>query len=105
MGPLPETVRPNSHKELWMKYQERYQPILIGVNGTFEIDGDSLGGFLCTTAGTITVTKVNELSGANVTIINAHPVSAGIYYPLPFFLGSNGGTFTAAGGASGTLGV
>ncbi len=88
-----------------MKYQERYQPILVGVDATVPINSDSVGGFLCKTAGTITVTKVNELSGANVTIINAHPVSAGIYYPLPFFLGSNGGTFTAAGGASGTLGV
>ena len=88
-----------------MKYQERYQPNLIGVNGTFKIEGDSIGGCLCATAGTITVTKVNEISGANVTIINAHPVTAGVYYPLPFLLGSNGGTFTAAGGASGTLGV
>lgn len=88
-----------------MKFQERYQPVLIGVNGTFEIDGNSLGGFLCVTAGNITVTKVNEISGANDTIINALPVTPGIYYPLPFFLGSNGGTFTAAGGASGTLGI
>lgn len=88
-----------------MKYQERYQPILIGVNGTAIISGDSIGGFLCKTAGTITVTEVNEINGAAVTIIDTHPVTAGVYYPLPFFLGSNGGTFTAAGGASGTLGV
>lgn len=88
-----------------MKYQERYQPILIGVNGVFAISGNSIGGFLCKTAGTVTVTKVNEITGANDTIIDTHPVTAGVYYPLPFHLGSNGGTFTAAGGASGTLGI
>ena len=88
-----------------MKYQERYQPVLVGVNGTFKIESNSIGGFLCKTAGTISVSDFNELTGATVLVIDAHPVTAGVYYPLPFYLGSSGGTFTAAGGASGTLGI
>ena len=88
-----------------MKYQERYQPILVGVDATVTINSDSVGGFLCKTAGTITISEVNEINGSLATIVDAHPVSAGIYYPLPFHLGSNGGRFVAAGGASGTLGV
>jgi hypothetical protein len=88
-----------------MNIQERYTPYPVAANATVEIAGSALGGFLCTTAGTITV--VRNASGGNpqLTILTAHPVSAGIYYPLPFYLGTQGGTFTAAGGASGLLGV
>lgn len=88
-----------------MKYQERYQPILVGLNGTVRIETNSVGGFLCKTAGTISISDFNEITGATVLIVDAHPVTAGVYYPLPFYLGSAGGTFTCAGGASGTLGV
>lgn len=88
-----------------MKYQERYQPILVGLDATVRIETNSVGGFLCKTAGTISISEFNEINGTTVLIVDAHPVTAGVYYPLPFFLGSNGGTFTAAGGASGTLGV
>lgn len=89
-----------------MKIQERYTPVVVGVNATVPLRGNSLGGFLCKTAGTITV-----LDHSGNTIINAHPVTAGVYYPLPFvlstgFIGDSGlASFTAAGGASGTIGV
>lgn len=106
MGPLPDNrYAPILIRNIKLKYQERYQPILVGVDATVNINSDSVGGFLCKTAGTITISEVNEITGALVTIVDAHPVSAGIYYPLPFHLGSNGGRFVAAGGASGTLGV
>lgn len=85
-------------------YKERYAPVLIGVNGTFLINNDSVGGFLCKTAGAITVTRVNQISGASEIIVDAHPVTAGTYFPIPFYLGPRGGVFTASGGASGTLG-
>lgn len=85
-------------------YKERYAPVLIAANASFTLATNSVGGFLCKTAGTISVTRTNQLTGASELIIDAHPVSAGLYYPLPFFLGSAGGVFTAAGGASGTLG-
>lgn len=57
-----------------------------------------LGGFVCVTAGTITVT---DEDGA---IVTALPVTAGVYHPLPF--GTRGTvTLTTASGASGTAAV
>lgn len=87
-----------------MKYQERYKPTLVGVDGTVNYTGSSVGGFLCKTSGTITVQGLSE-NGVLTTFVDAHPVTAGIYYPLPFYTGLNGGIFTCAGGASGTLGT
>lgn len=83
-----------------MNMKERYTATLVPVNGTVALTGTSIGGFLAKTAGTVTVTNA---SGA--VVVDAHPVSAGLYYPMPFLLGSPapGGTFTCAGGASGTL--
>jgi hypothetical protein len=82
-----------------MSCQGRFQPQLIGVDGTYVGTNDSLGGFLCKTAGTLTVTRADS-----VLLVDALPVSAGIWYPLEFFVG-DGATVTLAGGASGTLGV
>ena len=80
---------------------QRYTAYLMGVNASLKVTRQSIGGFLAKTAGTITV--VND-KGA--TIVDAIPVAAGLYYPLPFLLQSEtGGTVTLAGGASGTLGV
>ena len=83
-----------------MIIKERYQPQPVGVNATVAISGESIGGFLCLTAGTVTLT-----SNQNGAVITALPVTAGVYVPLPFYLGVAGGTFTTAGGASGTLAV
>lgn len=55
-----------------MEVKERYNPEVIGVNSTVTLTADAIGGFLANTAGTITV-----VDGAGVTIINAHPVTAG----------------------------
>lgn len=82
--------------------RERYTPHPIGANGTLVLTGDSLGGFLCISAGSITVVRNND-DGSTTTIINALPVTAGVYVPLPFYLGKNNGTVTLAGGASGVL--
>ena len=85
-----------------MSFQERYKPVPIGVNATIKINPDQPGmcGFVCVTAGTITV-----VNNAGTTIVNAAPVAAGTYLPLPFGLESgSSGTITTAGGASGTVG-
>ena len=83
--------------------QERYKPVVIAVNSTNTLAATcNIAGFLCKTAGTITVIDSN-----GVTVINAVAVSAGIYTPMPFQL-AGGGTpivVTTAGGAAGTLGV
>ena len=62
---------------------ERYTAYLMGVNASLKVTRQSIGGFLAKTAGTITV--VND-KGA--TIVDAVPVAAGLYYPLPFLLQS-----------------
>jgi len=88
-----------------MDIQERYSPYPVAANATVQVSANAVGGFLCTTAGTYTLTR--NASGGNpaLTLLTAQPVSAGVYYPLPFYLGTQGGTFVAAGGASGLLGV
>lgn len=84
-----------------MIIEERYKPVVVGVNSTYTIpDGvQAIAGFACVTSGTLTV--VNQ---RGVTILNAIPVTAGVYLPLPFYLETgSGGRATTAGGASGTL--
>lgn len=88
-----------------MKIQERYTPILVGINGTVIITTSGTGGFLCKAAGTFSLSRYDEITGLPVLVVDGHPATAGTYYPLPFHLGITGGIFTAAGGASGTLGV
>lgn len=77
--------------------QERYTPKVVGVNTTVDLTDDSIGGFLCTVAGTIT------LVAGGTTLLNAMAVSAGVYYPIPAYLGNAANSFTTAGGASGLL--
>jgi hypothetical protein len=81
-------------------FKERYAPLVLGVNATGSLTGDMIGGFLAITAGTVTVVRADGSS-----VIAAFPVAAGAYYPMPFYIGANGGTVTLAGGASGVLGV
>lgn len=88
-----------------MVIQERYIPLVVGVNATVNINNQSVAGFVCQTAGTVTLTTLASEGVAAFNILTAFPVVAGTYYPLPFFIGKNGGTFTTAGGASGTLAV
>lgn len=87
-----------------MHVQERYTPKPVAANSTVTISGSGVGGFLCTTSGTITLVR-DDGQGATTTLVNAMAVTAGVYYPLPFYLGPTGGTFTTAGGAVGCLGV
>lgn len=83
-----------------MEIQERYKPVPLGANATYLFPQGAptgLGGFIAVTAGTITVTN-----SSSVVLLNALPVSAGVYYPLPMYTGHNA-TVTLVGGASGTL--
>ena len=88
-----------------MIIQERYNPVVVAANTTVPIYGDNIGGFLCTTSGTITLVKNpnNDGNTTSTTLINAMAVTAGTYYPIPAYLGKNGGAFTTAGGAVGLL--
>lgn len=88
-----------------MVIQERYSAVPVAANTTVPIYSQSIGGFLCTTSGTITLVANKTEERVQTTLINAMAVSAGVYYPLPFYIGKNGGTFTTAGGAIGLLGI
>ena len=88
-----------------MNTQERFTPYTVAANTTIQLSASALGGFLCKVSGTITCVKNPSGGNPSATVIDAHPVTAGTYYPLPFYLGTNGGTFTTAGGAVGVLGV
>lgn len=79
-------------------FKERYSATAVAANGVVNITGSQTGGFLAVTAGTITLADAN-----GVVEVNAFPVAAGQYVPLPIYLNTIGGTFTCAGGASGTL--
>ena len=85
------------------QFQERYRPVVIGVNATVTLPATSnIGGFLATATGTLTV-----VDSKGVTVINAVAVTAGIYTPMPFQLAGGGTpiTVTTASSAAGTLGV
>lgn len=78
--------------------QERYTPLPLAANASTTLTGVILGGFIAVTAGTVTVT-----TQAGVVVVNAVPVAAGAYLPLPILLPSPSAVVALAGGASGTL--
>lgn len=86
-----------------MQVRERFSPKPLGVNVTREIPGLYLGGFLAKTSGTISVIAKDTLGTGTVTVVDAVPVTAGFYTPLPTVLEAAGYSVVLAGGASGTL--
>jgi hypothetical protein len=49
------------------------------------------------------VTAKDALGTSDVTLVDAVPVTAGIYTPIPITVPATGFTVTLGGGASGTL--
>lgn len=81
--------------------REQFRPVSMVADASYESGGRSIGGFLAKTSGTITIIDLN-----GDTIVDAIPVTAGVYTPIPFFIGEAPGfTVTLGGGASGTLGI
>lgn len=79
--------------------QERYNPVVVGVDTTVKVNSQAIGGFLAVTSGSITI-----VNGAGTTVLSAFPVTSGVYVPLVMYLGGPSvPTFATAGGASGTL--
>lgn len=90
-----------------MAIREMYTPVPIAANGTARLDPSiiQVAGFLCQTSGTITI-----VNARGITLLNAFPVTAGVYLPIPMSLRTGGNNtsatnavITLAGGASGTL--
>jgi hypothetical protein len=81
-----------------MIVKERYSPNIMAANATFKLAGPSVGGFICTVSGTLSITDNNSNA-----ILSSFPVTAGVFHPIPIFIGNNGGVITLSGGAAGTL--
>jgi hypothetical protein len=79
--------------------KERYSLALMAADETRPMTNGHLSGFLAKTSGTISL-----VDGLGVLQIDAVPVTAGVYLPLPgVFTPGNQAVVTLAGGASGTL--
>jgi hypothetical protein len=83
--------------------RERFTPKPMAANASLGINGPNIGGFLAKTAGTITIVSKDDRGVSDVTLVDAVPVAAGSYTPLPIMVPTTGYTVTLAGGASGTL--
>lgn len=74
----------------------------MAVDAAVTLVSPFLGGFLAKTAGTVSITDAD-----GTTVLDAFPVAAGIYHPLPMNLAgqrnTTGAVVTLGGGASGTL--
>lgn len=79
--------------------QEAYSYKLLAASAQVKASDGLLGGFFCTTAGTIKVW--DSASAAGAVMIDTTAVVAGVFYPMPFAF-INGCYITLAGGATGT---
>lgn len=87
--------------------REGGRPQPIAANGTATLGGNHIMGFLAVISGTLTVVVKDGSSGSvqSVTVVDAVPVTAGVYTPIPFSWPAvpQGIIVTLAGGAKGTL--
>lgn len=81
--------------------RENYVPSILAANSSTQVRSGAgeLGGFLCTTAGTITV---YDGIGASGKIIDTMAVTAGVFHSMPFGFGT-GLYVVLAGGGAGTM--
>lgn len=86
-----------------MFVRERFNPVPMAADANYNVTGMHIGGFLAKTSGTITVVSKNAQGTADVTLVDAIPVTAGVYTPLPIIFPAVGATVQLGGGASGTL--
>lgn len=86
-----------------MNVRQAFNPVLMAANATHNVTGSTVAGFLPKTAGTLTITGRSADGTGAVTLVDAVPVSAGIYVHIPLVFPSPGGAVVLAGGASGTL--
>ena len=85
-----------------MEVREVYTPKRMTASGTLVSHRGEIGGFFCTTSGTLQITDGTDPGGAD--ILSSISVTAGTYYPLGFrcingayaVLTTAVGTFTVA---------
>lgn len=86
-----------------MQTRNAFNPIPMAANASQSVTGSTIAGFLPVVSGTLTVAGRSADGTGAVTLIDAVPVTAGVYVDLPCALPSPGATVTLAGGAKGTL--
>ncbi len=84
-----------------MNVREIWSPKLMTASGPIVAENGSLGGFFCTTGGTLQVTKGIAAGGADIVAV--FDVTEGSYYPLPFIC--NTGAYAVLTNAAGTFAV
>lgn len=85
-----------------MQVQEIFRHKLMTASGTLVGINGNVGGFLCTTSGTLQITSGIASGGSD--IVKAFDVTEGSWYPIPFKF-PNGAYAVLGGGAEGTFGV
>lgn len=83
--------------------REQFNPVPMAANAGYQIQGAHMGGFLAKTSGTITITSPSADGLSTLTLVDAVPVTAGIYTPIPMMFPYRTAAVQLAGGASGTL--
>jgi hypothetical protein len=68
----------------------------LTAGATVNVKSQSLGGFLCDTTGTITVTMTHGANNAKV-LVEDLPVTAGQFYPMPIKVTAEGVRFVSTG--------
>lgn len=82
--------------------QLMHMPLQVPASSTqLPIKNQNIGGFFATAAGVVTITGTTDLGGT-VTIIS-FTAAANTWYPLPFYIGPQGGTITTDATAAGVL--
>lgn len=87
-----------------MNSRESYNATPMAANSFYVIRGSYMGGFLAKVSGTISVVTKDSTGLNDVTLVDAVPVTAGLFTRIPISFPTNGpATVTLAGGAAGTL--
>ena len=71
------------------------KPLAVGAGATVNFDSSCVIGFLCTTGGTITISR-NDGSAGYTTIVNALTVTAGQWVDIPIVIGTGQGRVVSA---------
>ncbi len=88
-----------------MSYIERYSPVICAANSTTPFSGSSVGNFICTATGTITLVANQADGKPETTLLDTFAVTAGDILELRMFIGKNGGYITTASSGAGVLGT
>jgi hypothetical protein len=84
-----------------MDVQEVFQHKRLTASGAILASGGKIGGFLCTTTGTL---KLTLTDAAGDTVVDTVAVTEGVFLPMPFGFGPTVVVYaTLAGGAEGTF--